>query len=328
VSAPASAPVSAPASPTPKSGARLLLELADRVERLPVETGAYWRTRTLSRRSAQVGAASARYLIANTLDMSAWIPADPGALPVYEEQTTGFEPLTAQDERLWREQGSPKQWKGSAICVTSKSVDCGKETLPSGELSPRRLNFGAPSKGRLSESSVSSFTLAELAALPTDPALLRKRLAGYHAAKVKRGSKGTFEEFLVGGVPRMLGLPVGPGVRAALLRLYAELPGGVSVREIVDPLGRSALAVDPRGHERGEPFHFVFDGRLVPVRLETILDPLTGMRLGLQFVTVRVEDGFPKGTMLGSETLSEVGWTDERPALPPGCHPKSNGTCD
>ena len=234
--------------------------------------------------------------------------------------------MTAQDERIWREQGSPKQWRVSASCMPPKSVGCGKQTLPGdNKRDPRQLQFGAPSKGRLSESSVSSFTLAELAALPADPALLRKRLAGYHAAKVKRGFKGTFEEFLVGGVPKMLGLPVGPGVRAALLRLYAELPGGVSVRETVDPLGRSALAVDPRGNESGEPSQLVLGDRLVPVRRETILDPLTGMRLGSQFVTVRVEDGFPKGTVLAGDTASELGW-DRRAAGPsPGLPPKSGG---
>ncbi|MDP9847325.1 hypothetical protein [Streptosporangium lutulentum] len=275
----------------------------------------------------QVGTASARYLIAATGDMSEWIPADPGALPVYETQEKSFEPLTAQDERIWREQGSPKHWKVPNSCMPPKFPGCGKQIIPRGEPSPRHLQFGAPSKGRPSDRSVSSFTLAELAALPADPALLRKRLAGYYAAKVKRGFKGTFEEFLVGGVPRMLGLPVSPGVRAALLRLYVELPGGVSVREIVDPLGRSALAVDPRGHELWEMTQLVFGDRLVPVRQETVLDPLTGMRLGLRFVTVRVEDGFPKGTVLASETVSEVGWTDERPVLPPGCHPKSGGGC-
>ena len=194
---------------------------------------------------------------------------------------------------------------------------------------PRRLQFGAPSKDGSSDRSVSSFTLAELAALPTDPALLRKRLAGYHAAKVKRGSffKGTLEEFLVGGVPKMLGLPVRPGVRAALLRLYAELPGGVSVREIVDPLGRSALAVDPRGNEWARAHPACARRPAGPGHGGDPPGSLTGRRIGSQFVTVRVEDGFPKGTVLGSQTVSEMGWTDERPVLPPGCRPKGNGTC-
>ncbi|WP_371781396.1 CU044_5270 family protein [Streptosporangium subroseum] len=328
--APASAPVSASASPTPRSGARLLLELADRVERLPVETGAYWRTRTLSRGPIPVGAASARYLIDSTLDMRQWTPAKPGAHSVQEVRSTGYEPLTSQDERIWREQGSPKQWRVPAGCVPPKPSGC-EHTLTEGGRTPPGFMFWVSSKGQLLDHSVSSFTLAELAALPADPALLRKRLAGYHATQVKRGikalSKDSFEEFLVEAVPKMLGLPVGPGVRATLLRMYAELPGGVAVREIVDSLGRSALAVDLRDNELRETTRLPFGGHEVPVTHETLLDSLTGRRIGARYLTLRVEDGFPKGTVLGSETVSEVGWTDERPVLPSGCRLKGNGVC-
>ena len=92
----APAPVSAPCRPRRRrrrGAARdCFLELADRVERLPVETGAYWRTRILRRHSVLAGTASAHYLIANTLDTNEWIPADPGALPVHEAQWEAFEP--------------------------------------------------------------------------------------------------------------------------------------------------------------------------------------------------------------------------------------------
>ncbi|MEV6861184.1 CU044_5270 family protein [Streptosporangium subroseum] len=328
--APVSAPVPASASPTPRSGTRLLLELADRVERLPVETGAYWRTRTLSREPIPVGPASARYLIDSTLDMREWTPAKPGAHSVQEVRSTGYEPLTSQDERTWREQGSPKQWKVPAGCVPPKLSGC-DHTLTEGERMPPGFTFWVSSKGQLLDHSVSSFTLAELAALPADPAILRKRLAGYHAAQVKRGIKGLskdgLEEFLVEAVPKMLGLPVRPAVRATLLRMYAELPGGVAVREIVDPLGRSALAVDLRDNKLRETTQLMFDSHEVPVTHQTVLDSLTGMRVGAQYLTVREEDGFPKGTVLIDTTVSEVGWTDERPVLPSGCRLKGNGVC-
>ncbi|SNS91715.1 hypothetical protein SAMN05216276_101989 [Streptosporangium subroseum] len=328
--APVSTPVSASASPTPRSGTRLLLELADRVERLPVETGAYWRTRTLSREPLPMGPASARYLIASTLDMREWAPAKPGAHSVQEIRSTGYEPLTSRDERIWREQGSPKQWKVPAGCTPPKPSVC-EQTITGGGRTPPGFMFGVSAKGLILDHSVSSFTLADLAALPADPALLRKRLAGYHAAQVKRGikalSKDSFEEFLVEAVPDMLGLPVRPAVRATLLRMYAELPGGVAVRETVDSLGRSALAVDLRDNELRETTQLEFGGHDVPVTHETLLDSLTGRRIGARYLTVRVEDGFPKGTALIDNTVSEVGWTDERPVLPPGCHLKGNGVC-
>ncbi|AWS40031.1 CU044_5270 family protein [Streptosporangium sp. 'caverna'] len=331
VSAPASASASATPTPTPRSGTRLLLELADRVERLPVETGAYWRTRTLSREPTPMGPASARYLIGSTMDMREWTPVKPGAHSVQEIRTTGYEPLTSRDERIWREQGSPKQWKIPVGCVPPKSSGC-EMTATKGEKMPPGFMFWVSSKGQLLDHSVSSFTLAGLAALPADPALLRKRLAGYHAAQVKRGikalSKDSFEEFLVEAVPDMLGLPVRPAVRATLLRMYAELPGGVAVRETVDSLGRSALVADLRDNELRETTQLEFGSHEVPVTHETLLDSLTGRRIGARYLTVRAEDGFPKGTALIDTTVSEVGWTDERPVLPSGCHLKdSSGTC-
>ena len=277
-----------------------------------------------------MGAASARYLIDSTLDVREWTPAKPGAHFVHENGRQGYEPLTSQDERIWREQGSPKQWKVPVGCVPPKISGCA--TTLTGERTPPGFRFWVSSNGQLADHSVSSFTLAELAALPADPALLRKRLAGYHARhQVKRGikalSKDSFEEFLVEAVPDMLGLPVRPAVRATLLRMYAELPGGVAVREIVDSLGRSALAVDLRDNELRETTQLEFGSRNVPVTHETLLDSLTGRRIGARYLTVRVEDGFPKGTALINTTVSEVGWTDEQPC-PPAAQLKDNsGTC-
>ncbi|MFF5209945.1 hypothetical protein [Streptosporangium sp. NPDC000396] len=318
------APSPPPVLKTPKTGKELLLDLADRVEKLPPETGAYWRTRMVQGSRYLVGMGAARYWIVRTGDKRTWIPRKSSASTVYESESLGLRPETPRDEKIWREQGAPDKWRMSGKCESpDPRYRCGPAVLTS-KTSPRFYRIAPSVKGEVGDQTVAAFTIADLDALPADPARLRERLEGYHKVWEKRGFKEPWEEFLGWSVPNMLYMPIRPAVRATLLRLYAELPGAVSAREVISPSGRPVIAVDLQSKKDEE--YLRLRNRMVPVTGETLFDPRTGVNMGSRVIMVRAEDGLPKGTVLAYTAVSERGWTDERPVLPPGCHPKGTAT--
>ncbi|MEU7990245.1 hypothetical protein AB0B56_35820 [Streptosporangium canum] len=313
------APASPPVLEPPKTGEHLLLELAVRVEKLTPETGAYWRVQGTRVRRYLVGAEPTRYWIASRGEMRQWTPRKPGALYVQETGSSGIRPDTPQDEKIWRKQGSPDRWR-LPKCESSSSLPCPPITL-----ADKRSRREYRIMGDVPDPGLGGLTIAELDALPTDPARLRERLEGYRQAEQKRGLKRSWEEFLRAAVRDMTVIPASPGLRAALLRLYVEQPGAEVAREDSDPLGRPAIAID-LGTKGGG--YFQLGTRMVPIAREVLLDPRTGEGMAERSVTTKAEGGFPKGTVVDYIVVDKMGWTDERPTLPPGCRRvKTGGVC-
>lgn len=314
----------APAPPsvleTPKTGEHLLLELADRVEKLSPGTGAYWRVQGTRVRRYLVGTEPTRYWIASRGEVRQWTPRKPGALYVQETESSGIRPDTPQDEKIWRKQGSPDRWR-LPECESFSSLSCPPTTLDD-KRSRREYRI----IGDVPDPGVGGLTIAELDALPTDPARLRERLEGYRKAEQKRGIKRSWEEFLRAAVRDMAVVPASPGLRAALLRLYVEQPGAEVAREDSDPLGRPAIAIAIDLGTKGGGY-FQLGTRMVPITREILLDPRTGEGMAERAVTTNAEGRFPKGTVVHYMVVDKMGWTDERPKLPSDCRLKAGVTC-
>ncbi|MDP9863546.1 MULTISPECIES: CU044_5270 family protein [Streptosporangium] len=306
------APASPPALGTPKTGGQLLLELADRVEKLPSGTGAYWRLQATNVSRYPVGKESARYWIAFRKNTVQWTPREPGDLYVEAKESSGTGPDTPGDEKIWRKQGSPRRWNPFA-CEDS-SPGC---PILTDKPSPRQYRI----MDKITDIGMAGLTVAELDALPTDPARLRERLEGYRKDLQKQGITHPGETFLQQAMFDLAVMPAPPGLRAALLRLYAEEPEARTAREDNDPLGRPAVAVG-LGASRAQ-----VGTRGVPTKQEILLDPRTGEGMALRMVTTAAEGGVPKGTVMIYRVIDKMGWTDERPKLPSGCRLKAGVTC-
>ncbi|GII02229.1 hypothetical protein [Planobispora takensis] len=245
-----------------------------------------------------------------------WTPRDPAALVVHETEKLGTRPQTPRDEEIWRGQGAPRRWSPKDYCG-----GCDAVTL-TWKAEPREYRTSTlESQNGFGDRTVSHFTLAELEALPADPERLREAMRGYWEVWVKRGFVQTFEEFQRRAILNMFSMPVRPGTRAALLRLYAELPQAASAREVTDPLGRRVVAVTP-----GDEADLMLGDHETPVRTSVFLDPATGLGRGGVTVAVKDDDGVRAGTVL-IHIAEDTGWTDEEPRLPAGCRQKTGATC-
>lgn len=118
--------------------------------------------------------------------------------------------------------------------------------------------------------------LAALDGLPTDPSALSERL---EAMSKKSGLSVSMYAAL------LVGLPLRPETRAALLRVTAELPTTTVIGYAQDPLGRTGLEV----------------GILKEVAVHQLIDPASGVVLA----TLPQTD---EGT---AQTLVDQRWTDE-----------------
>ncbi|MEV6302468.1 CU044_5270 family protein [Actinoplanes sp. NPDC051861] len=109
-------------------------------------------------------------------------------------------------------------------------------------------------------------SMAELAALPSDPDQLKTKLLQWHR-------DGNRDEYLFyAGVGLTLDLPTSPGVRAAAYRMLAGLPRLDRVGTVTDPLGRGGIAV---GYSRRGDSGAMSQQRLV-------IDPESGRALALE----------------------------------------------
>ncbi|MBT2225260.1 CU044_5270 family protein [Nonomuraea sp. NEAU-A123] len=308
------------AAPTPMlvpaSGNDVLLRLADLVAKQPDEGGAYWRRPLLNNGLTRVRAGGETFnvLISSRIDL--WQPRDPHD-PVQAEQRQQFvRPATKADERAWRTAGSPVTVQ--RVCTPGTSAgDCRKIRLRSKPSQCVYTRAAKPS-GVLGDSRLDELTLADLAALPSDPGQLREKLRTFWEARKDSRSKTSFEAFLATSSV-LLELPVRPAVRAAALRLLAGLPTTKVHGSIVDPLGRPGIEVTFIKSE-GFAGEFGTDDE-VAQRFATVLDPRTGTVLAANVaIAAESAEGLAKGTFMDYQAwAAEAGWTSDRPERPSGC---------
>ncbi|GAA3576259.1 hypothetical protein GCM10022419_066830 [Nonomuraea rosea] len=287
-----------------------LLDLADRVGRLPAEGGAYWRQVTVSGRYMKSGG----YTLLATGRREVWLPRDPARTVLTVSWPRSIaRPATAADMRAWQAAGSPAKVENE--CPPAKR--CGSVPVTT-ELGSCRYDLTAEPSGSYPDRSVASFTMADLAALPTDEAALREKLRGYHKVWYDRGFTQTFEQFLPVAA-NLLSMPLTPAQRAALLRLLAGSPATEVVGPVIDPLGRKGLSVnlglvDGTLSSGGKP------GTDLPVYYRLILDPATGATLARVSYAARAGLGRTAHEAVTFQARAAgSGWTSEPPAAPRGC---------
>ncbi|MFG6195045.1 CU044_5270 family protein [Nonomuraea sp. JJY05] len=287
--------VSAPAPVLVQPRNAELLQLADRVERLPDQRGAYWREVMITGDRVSAGGYKLRTrqrierrVPLNTAERSTIVSYAPTALPA-----------SSADERAWRAAGAPARVRPR--CAKGNPAD---ECRPV-RITDRLYDCGWSERGdaQVGDSSVASFTLADLAAIPADRNGLLAKLREYHRVWGSRGFDEPFEEFLpIAG--NLLHMPIRPQLRAAILRLLAELPGTKVHGMATDPLGRQALSVTFT-RDMGSPAY-----------TNDLLDPRTGAELA----RVGYAPGSSGGDLLIYTVWApETGWTTQRPPLPKSC---------
>jgi hypothetical protein len=163
--------------------------------------------------------------------------------------------------------------------------------------------------GRYPDTGLAELSMADVAALPSDPVSLKRKLREFHQVWYKRGFEQSFADFLPSAAS-LLSMPITPQVRATTLRILAEAPHTRTYGTAVDPMGRAGLLVS---------FAKAGDGGTigkVPVYYQTFLGPSDGRQLST--VAKAVKGGRVESY---NARLPQSGWTDERPPMPKGCKP-------
>jgi hypothetical protein len=225
------APPGAEAGPAPATAQELLLAAAQRAATAPAATGKYWHTRKMT--TAGVIRVGSYDLMGRWLNET-WIPGDASVSSWSGDLMLGYKPRTRADEEAWRADGSPTSWtvKADTTSGTTTFTMAPGEPILREEKRPVDKPF-LPAIGGL--------TMAEIAALPTDPAALR--------ARVERGLRGIAPADVDRTVYWQLGQlllesPAPPAVRAAAFTAMAGIPGVRSAGTVTDASGRTGTGVE------------------------------------------------------------------------------------
>ncbi|MER5421146.1 CU044_5270 family protein [Streptosporangium roseum] len=300
----------APAVLKPPGINQELFDLADRIEKLPAGSGAYWRDVRIDGNHLPSGG----YALVVVGRRETWQPRDP-ADPVLTQvwRQVSARPATAEDERAWRAAGAPDRVKEH--CETSRP--CGSVPVAA-EPKDCRYTLRVDPTGTYPDRTVDEFTMADLAAIPTDPAELMKQLRAYYEIWNGRGFTEPFEKFLP-TTANLLGMPLSPAQRAAIIRALAGLPTTRVVGTVTDPLGRRGISVD----FGGAGSFLVYSHtplKELPVYHRQILDPGTGETLSRVSYAARTALGATKGEVMGYHARGpESGWTGPPASPPKGC---------
>jgi len=285
---------SVPSAPTTTTAPRLataaevLIAVAVRQEKDEKVSGKYYRVRSLQLNpTTRVG--NPKYTLERRSIIENWMPMKPGVESWFGWVNLGYQLASPADAAKWRAQGSPTSWQ-----------------LPY-ERTPITMSDGVPVVNKMSFRDVppgyflgeKPLSAKQIAALPTDPAQLRKVLAKTAGPELTAADQD-YAVFAAAG--RLLfEMPSPPKLRGAALRVLAALPGTRIRTGIKDPIGRtgtevSITAVKPSGTRTG----LFWSGATY------IIDPVTGRLLSS---TIR-------GPKTGSTVVLESGWTDDKPTPP------------
>ncbi|MFI6456803.1 CU044_5270 family protein [Streptosporangium amethystogenes] len=285
----------------PPSTPHLRLAATTRSVTSPAE-GAYWHTRTLwkSTHPRQLGSGSNRYWVEEQRISENWTSPDGRNWHAYRE--LGTRPKSAADEKAWRRDGSPARWsrtaEGTTVSLSTK-----------------------PSKGRVSLTkgpavfyvADQQLSYEELQRLPADPAGLRSWIE--RAVRVPRAEPDAKvpEDAVDGQVTRVLTellhmVPVPKEVRVAAYRALPTMPGVRSLGKVKDTLGRTGegFSIDHTQPRQKDP--------KIVATSHVIIDTGTMSLLAKELKSTR--GGKPFLNKTWTETMLQVGWTDDKPSVP------------
>lgn len=245
--------------------------------------GRYWHTRTVMGDVYAVGESAANhYKVDSRQGNEAWTGQD-GMRHMAHIELADV-PLTAQDKRKWQAAGSP-EW----VSVPNPEGGGGQVHLDMSRSSAGRSPWPA---------SVERFygmTPAQIAKLPTRPDALEKTLLGLKGHWHAVSSDGAKEEPIraLRGQERVRALsdvagtllstaPAPPGVRAAVFRMLADLPGVTAEGRAADPLGRAGTVVSLPLRTTTPLGLYTAPKQLGTYRRQFIVDPATGSLLAIR----------------------------------------------
>ncbi|MER6507844.1 hypothetical protein ABT158_13585 [Nonomuraea sp. NPDC001636] len=321
----------APPVLTPSRPNQELYDLADRIEKLPASSGAYWRD---VRIEGNAWSAGGRYTIMVAERRETWQPRDPTDVMIRQWSPAIARPATAADERAWRASGAPGQVAGPCfgggrtscrpVPMSDGGVVGGLPSARGGEAKSITgvdgsqgcvYSAGLEPNGVYPDMTVAEFTMADLSMFPARPDELMRRLHVYHELSTARGFAQSFQEFLPVTV-NLLAMPLGPAQRAAVIRVLAGLPSTKVVGTVGDPMGRAGLSVDLGGTGS----QLLSPGRAVTVRDRHILDPVTGQLLASVSYAARTAAGAREGEVVSYRARGpESGWTGPPAPATRGC---------
>ena len=315
-------------------GRAILLTAARQVARdtqpLPEK---FWVTSGTAGNFLRVGPAADQYTVLDESEVQYWAARSPKTLSPWLAQQLGAAPASAADRTAWRRDGSPTVWKnvmqsnGLADAHGYNNGGGPPLAMAAGPLS----NDGAALNSRQFQVGDHVLTLAQLQALPADPAKLEKLLLSGYKESVFQETPGAF--LLDGVLPPVLEEPVTPAVRAALYTMLADMPGIKSLGEVTDPAGQQGEAVSDTGSYRncggaptvGANGSVTFTALFLSCTTQEILilNPKTGWPLAeeLRYVGLPVGHRWTAPDQLFSyEIFGQSRWTNANPPKTPS-HP-------
>jgi hypothetical protein len=145
-------------------------------------------------------------------------------------------------------------------------------------------------------------TMADLAKVPTDPAVLKKWLS--NQLKTNEIFIANDETLFQAGLDLVFNLPVSPQVRAAAYRMFADVNGATLLGTVTDQLGRSGMSV---GFVRKGDF-----GNWTQFQLT--IDPRTGQALVQESWDLGTgKSPAAKGKLKSRSLLVSASFTDDTP---------------
>lgn len=257
--------------------------------------GAYWHTRVVMETThpRQLGSGPNRYWANTQRIFESWrSPEGKGWTGL---RNLGARPKGAADEKAWRRDGSPATWNraadGRSVSLTTKP-DTGRLLPPKGpaafSLAGQRLSY------------------QELQLLPADPSGLKNWLRT--AARVLAGEQAAgdiVDDTVTQELTHLLyESPVPKRVRTAAYQALRSTPGVRSLGKIDDSLGRTGEGLTIGRRQQGTTVSTT----------EVIVD--TGTMLLLADGLKTTVNGKPLLEKTWTETVVQVGWTDDEPSIP------------
>ncbi|WP_119726484.1 CU044_5270 family protein [Thermomonospora amylolytica] len=266
-------------------GGNALLVAAANAEKAP--DGRYWHTKRLTGRVFAVGKTAAdHYKVDTGQEFETWVDRNGQGRAFMSDRPA--RPVTPEDERKWREAGSPMRIEtpdadGVTVSLYVKPFTgrAPMSLFPEGEV----YNFHG-------------LTARQLAELPTDPKALENvllDLKGEWRAYSKDFSQERRNEPIraLSGAERVRALsdvaggllgdqPVPPAVRAAAFKMLAGLPGVKVEGKGTDPLGRTGTVVSLPLETTVPLGLYSAPKQLGTYRRQWIIDPSRGTLLAIQ----------------------------------------------
>ncbi|MFG1690308.1 CU044_5270 family protein [Nonomuraea sp. NPDC049269] len=291
-------------SSTPKvklSARDILLTAAAKAARRPAGTGAYWHTVSVQRTLFAVEGAD--YRVMDQQRYEGWAPSAIGGEMWASTKPLGARPVTAADEKAWKQAGSPAE---IPVKVPGKPRPMTLSTSPRKAFTDHSPLIDGDKVLWLGR----NVTMKDLRGLPSDPAKLKAwLLRSYEGHGTEsNGYAMTADAWLFNlGSGLITDMPVTPQVRGAAFRMLADLDTVDVIENVTDAEGRQGTAVAVKSHTK-------YSG-VVETRL--IFDQATGRGLANESVLVKpdgVQSAFEPGTVWSSQAVLEAGWTDSKPS--------------